>query len=491
MPDIRYVILSDLHLGARNSVLTNFVESGSVDPRAPSDVMMSLFECLEALISENDLGRKPTLVLGGDVLELALAQDHEAAMTFECFMGLLCSHSEPLFDETVYFVPGNHDHHLWEGAREKHYADSVSLVPVGQPLPAPWHATGLFETDEDPWTAPLLTALIRRHEFTSDFRVRTFYPNLGLLDDTGTRAVVLHHGHYAESLYRLVSTVTGMMFPDKKKPEEVHEWEAENFAWVDFFWSTLGRSGGAGDDVGIAYDYLQSEVATEYLVHNLLEGVSQGSGHLTRHVTSIVEPVLKHITKHVNDRERRQTESVLRVETEEGLREYIEGPVRSQLAQACNGAVPEHVTFLFGHTHKPFVGQRDYEGYDHAVTVANTGGWVVDTVEPRPLHGAAAILLDENLNGVSVKLYSQHVPGEQYEVSVKPIPSSGGSTDEFFRHVQKIVDDFRLPWDLFSAVAAKAVLARENDLQSVIARTDAVGDTRHRRRRAAPATPPS
>ena len=49
--------------------------------------------------------------------------------------------------------------------------------------------------------------------------------------------------------YRLVSTVTGMMFPDKKKPEAVYEWEAENFAWVDFFWSTLGRSGGAGDDV--------------------------------------------------------------------------------------------------------------------------------------------------------------------------------------------------------------------------------------------------
>jgi hypothetical protein len=441
--------------------------------------MRCLVECLQELIYANEHWALPTLVLGGDVLELALADEDVAAMMFERFMELVLMHSEPLFDDTVYFIPGNHDHHLWEGAREAHYAKSVRGSDKSQQrtLDPPRHATHLIaSTDKDPWNAPLLEALVHREPELRNVKVHTMYPNFAVVDDEGARAVVFHHGHYAESLYRLVSTITGMMFPDKKRPQEVHEWEEENFAWVDFFWSTLGRSGGAGDDIGLAYNYLQSDVATEYLVANLAAGFVEHSDHdMVRRVVPLVEPALRRLTRHVIARERAHPGGVLRADTESGLAEYVEGPLRRQLARACNDDIPEHVTFVFGHTHKPFVSTRAYAGYHERVSIANTGGWVVDTVDPNPLHGAAVILLDEDLNAVSLKLYSQQTVSGRYSVEAMAIPSTGGNADEFLQRVQGIIDSDREPWSRLSTTAERVVRARSADLQRILARADAVG----------------
>lgn len=477
MSDIRYVILSDLHFGAENSVLTDLhVGRPEVNPKVAGEVMCDLVECLRDLIANNDSWGRPTLVLGGDVLELALADDHIAAMVFERFIELALAHSERVFDDTVYFVPGNHDHHLWEGARERHYAEFVRTIPKDQDITPPWHATRML-TDEDdaPVTAALLTALIQRDERTADVHVRTIYPNLGLLDATRTRAVVYHHGHYSESLYRLVSTTMGILF-DLPAPKDAWELEAQNFAWVDFFWSTLGRSGSAGADVNLTYDYLQSPRATEQLVDNLVRGLSHNFDHgVMRHMSVPLEEMLRisldRVAHHVIARERRHTEHVLRDDTEDGLRDYVEGPVQRQLARECDGNVPEHVTFVFGHTHKPFVGTRDYAGFHGPVAIANTGGWVVDTVEPMPLHGAAVVLLDESLAGVLLEMYTQHEHDAGYVVRVHAIPGPGA--EEFAASVRQIIADNPEPWNAFSAATAKAVRARERDLALILERTEA------------------
>ena len=74
MSDIRYVCLSDLHLGEEDSLLTNLqTASTKTDPSKPSPVMKALVACLESLISKNEhQEKKPTLILNGDILELAL-----------------------------------------------------------------------------------------------------------------------------------------------------------------------------------------------------------------------------------------------------------------------------------------------------------------------------------------------------------------------------------------------------------------------------------
>ncbi len=77
MPNIRCVCLSDMHLGAETSPLTNLKEGQSEpDPSKPSPVLERLAKYLRSLIDQNedkDKSQKPKLILNGDILELALA----------------------------------------------------------------------------------------------------------------------------------------------------------------------------------------------------------------------------------------------------------------------------------------------------------------------------------------------------------------------------------------------------------------------------------
>ncbi len=117
MPDIRYVILSDLHFGAENSILTALGdgEDPVADPTRRSPVLSAFADCLAEIVQANEGADPPTLILAGDVLELALADDEVAIAVFEQFSDLVLSEHR-LFDDEIWFVPGNHDHHLWETA---------------------------------------------------------------------------------------------------------------------------------------------------------------------------------------------------------------------------------------------------------------------------------------------------------------------------------------------------------------------------------------
>jgi len=52
MPHIRYVCLSDLHLGEEDSLLTN-LSGEEIDPFHPSPVMCQLVGCLRHQIAES------------------------------------------------------------------------------------------------------------------------------------------------------------------------------------------------------------------------------------------------------------------------------------------------------------------------------------------------------------------------------------------------------------------------------------------------------
>jgi hypothetical protein len=192
--------------------------------------------------------------LNGDALELALADVNVAAMVFERFMELTMKPGEELFDKTIYFNPGNHDHHLWESARETQYIEEyLPSTKWGDHLDAPWHATNMFLGEYDPVPCYLLDRLLRRYgsayEAGAQPHFFVVYPNFGLRRADGQRCVIFSHGHYIESIYRLMTGLRSTLFPDRAEPDTIWELESENFAWVDFFWSTLGRSGEFGADV--------------------------------------------------------------------------------------------------------------------------------------------------------------------------------------------------------------------------------------------------
>lgn len=144
MPDIRYVCLSDMHLGEEDSILTNLKGTESeTDPLKPGPVMKQLVECLRGLISKNEDNKKPTLILNGDILELALTNTNQAAMVFERFIELIMPEGGEMFERILY-IPGNHDHHLWELARETQYVNHMKKFKPGEELPIPWHTTNMF-----------------------------------------------------------------------------------------------------------------------------------------------------------------------------------------------------------------------------------------------------------------------------------------------------------------------------------------------------------
>lgn len=477
VPDVRYLILSDLHFGAENSVLTDVLPGKTtVEPMKVGPVMHLLVECLRDLVAHNESDRKPTLVLGGDVLEFALAEENNAAMVFERFVELTMAGQDRLFETTVYFVPGNHDHHLWEGARERQYAEYVASVPKGKPLLGPRHTTPMLVThDERTFDAPLLSALVRRTG-APNLRVRTVYPNLAFLSDDGRKGIVYHHGHFIESMYRLMSVLNEMMFERTTEPE-MTRWEAENFAWIDFFWSVLGRSGDVGTDVAMIYESLQSRQATDLIVANLAAGIAAKvpRGRVRRRVARrVIAGTLDFAIACVAARERRNTEKPLSPETERGLREYLEGPLLGQLAMECNGKPPAELTFAFGHTHKPFVDVVDAAGYPNPVSVMNTGGWVVDGLQPEPLHGAAAVLVDEDANSLLLRFYMQHEDPAEYRVVVQTPP--GLPDTEFARRVRAIVESGHKPWSELSSTVADVVAQRNQTLAELIAAPIAAAD---------------
>jgi hypothetical protein len=473
MSDIRYVCLSDLHLGAENSLLTRLVTAPDNEayPRAdssePSEVMVQLANCLRAVISRNQGPQKPTLVLNGDALELALADFNEAIMVFERFMELTMKPGQELFDRTIYYNPGNHDHHIWETARETQYVEKyLSGTSWGTVLDSPWHTTNMILGEYDPVPCYLLDRVLARrnpsYAVGTEPQFLVVYPNLGVRSPDGQRGVIFSHGHYLESIYRLMTTLRSMLFPERDEPAMIWDLEAENFAWVDFFWSTLGRSGSCGADVELIYDKLQSSGQLRKLASNLAEGIVAGQ-HLPW-IEQMVErrvltSILGLIIGQVASREVKDTGGPLSADARAGLTSFLEQFLLRQIQTDNHNVIPAQVTFIFGHTHKPFEEAGAYTGYDSKVRLFNSGGWVVDSVQPNPTHGGAIVLVDDDLNAASIRLYNESAD----DARPPALPQvSDTLNNPLVERLKPLISDTD-PWAAFSkAVFAQVPLQRQN-----------------------------
>jgi len=463
MPDIRYVCLSDLHFGEESSLLTNLEDNtGIIDPTTPSPVMTQLVECLRHLISKNeDKTKKPTLILNGDALEMALANVNQAAMVFENFIDLAMLEGKEIFDKKVIIIPGNHDHHIWEVARETQYVDFISGLEPGNRLHTPWHTTNMF--DPTPVTAYLLTRLIRRSTHLKDMVINAAYPNYALLDKDKGKCVIFHHGHFTESIYQLMSTLKNLIFPDRLKPKYIWDLEAENFAWIDFFWSMLGRSGEVGEQVESVYERLHYPEKLERPISDLADSLAKNydlPGPGDRIEAKILTMILNPIVNRAAGMERNQLDEPLSSDTKKGLENYITGPLREQIKTELGEYLPDHINFVFGHTHKPFQEIINFEGFPEPVNVYNTGGWVVDKIEPQPLHGGAAVLIDEELNLASLRMYNEAKESKKYSVEVGHVDQPEETDNTFAHRILSMVNSDDTPWRDFSEAVNKSVSTR-------------------------------
>jgi hypothetical protein len=468
--DIRYVIMSDLHFGAENSMLTALNERPSTstdtgftaDPQQPSPVLRGLVDGLRQLIRDQE--QPPTLILAGDVLDLALSPDEVSAMVFRCFARLAFGGDRPLFGPVVHYLPGNHDHHLWEATRENQYVDYVVSQSAEADLAIPWHTTKLVPSAERPTaSSALLTGLIRSQPGGEKVDVRVSYPNMALRSHDERRCLIVSHGHYTESIYSLMTTLKDTLYPDQRTlgSEDIETLEEENFAWIDFFWSTLGRSGQVGTDMGMIYADLTSPADIDGLVSNLTAAMlAKGKGPAWLHPAErwAVNKIFQKEANHVATSERGTPSVTLTPQGQAGLRAYLAGPIRMQMQDEWK-QIPEDVTFVYGHTHKPFVDRWSVAGFPGPVRIFNTGGWVVDTAQPAPVQAGVAVLVNSELDAASVQFYRQQPGDAPSPVQVLATPD-GETPSAWHAELAARIDPNAEPWVSLSASAAQLAAQR-------------------------------
>jgi UDP-2,3-diacylglucosamine pyrophosphatase LpxH len=467
---IRYACISDTHLGDDASLLTNIV-NGEPDLSTASPTLIALVDCLRDVIG----GDRPTLLMAGDILELALAKTDTASMAFERFFELIMPKDETkrLFDKVIY-LPGNHDHHLWEIARETQYVNLIKNLGSDVGLPTPWHKTRMLFDAGDATPSYFLNNLISGHMKLSGIDITVAYPNYGILSPDGRRCAVVHHGHYVEAAYYLVSTLKTWLFPGSRLPVTVNELEAENFAWIDFFWSALGRSGDAGTDVERIYRKLGDRKELKKLINNLMDSLVKHFGMKSKIGDKIEAAVLKSFSGAIADlimsMERKQGEDELSDDATKGFKRYTRRQIMNQLEEDLKGGpMPRDFKVIFGHTHKPFQEEMRIknlpQGVNNVFDVYNTGGWVVDTVKAQKLHGGAVVLLDEELNAASLRMYNEAKSRDDYEVRVEEAAFDPITPNPFFQEIRDRVDPSADPWRSFSRTVASEVRLREQDLE--------------------------
>jgi hypothetical protein len=204
---------------------------------------------------------------------------------------------------------------------------------------------------------------------------------------------------------------------------------------------------------------LQSEKAVDRLVLTLATAISQRApgGRARKWVTQkVMRDLFTHLVKHAGRFERHHPTDSLSVNAKKGLQVYLEGPLLAQVSAELDSVPP--TTLVFGHTHKPFETTKVAKGFNEPVRLANTGGWVVDTIDTNPLQGAVA----------SLRLYDQHADASGYRVRVAPVTDADA---DLVKRLEEIVRPEEGCWAALSQAVSVAVPERHRALATIIDRS--------------------
>ena len=195
------------------------------------------------------------------------------------------------------------------------------------------------------------------------------YPNLGLVTESGDRSVILSHGHFIEPLYRMMSLLDTVFGSPRSGAVEAWQLEADNGGWIDFFWSSMGDSGDIMRVTRSLYESLQSTETIHAEISAIERAIKvAGASRARADVEAHAVAGLLRAGVGTAVRERHREGIILSPHADQGLASYLDGPVVTQVGAEIGA--PRDVTFVFGHTHKPFVDVRTH----HPVPVSGLGG---------------------------------------------------------------------------------------------------------------------
>ncbi len=389
-----------------------------------------------------------------------------AGRAFLTFIKATMAPGRELFDREIFYIPGNHDHHLWELARETQYVEWFKRHPEMEELEPPLHTTPLFQSRQARHKIPsvflyiLLTYLSQKpgYEWAREIEIKVRYPNLGIR--SGNRLALFTHGHFLETIYQGVSWLRDLFFRTGN-PSTIDLLEAQNFAWIDFFWSVLGRSGEAGQSVETIYEYSKSRKMRKRLIRGLADNIKERyrSKCRLRFLSMIIRtPLSICLLNRLFDRERARTDTALSHEVLKGLKVYLAGYLKRELEVEAGDLRPERVSFVFGHTHKPHTQSLpDPGGYPSGVEIYNTGGWVVEGRDPQPVHGGTVVLFDGELNGAALNMYREKAGDKVRGVEVAGAGRDDDRGNPLLQDLMNLVKPDQSPWKEFTETASREV----------------------------------
>lgn len=365
----RAFVVSDLHLGEDNSILT-YKKSQNEHP-----LVDKLIEKIKEVGDLPNNGRVPELVLLGDICDLSLSPFNEALDSARKFIKQICE--ADLFDVITY-VPGNHDHHMWIQIME--YETYIKNISERKQIPPYQYVT----QPQEPRKNTFLDGLIPE---TSDTSLWVAYPNRTLEMD-GTR-IIMHHGHLCERLWRLLSVV----FEDILPTTNIDELEAFNSPFTEFGWYGLGQAGRASDLMERIYENAKEGKfdGLYEMLDALMDGIDRWDGKIDdgwrtdardwlskRAIRKVVKSVLE---KYVQRKEAGAAGmSEARGKTVANNEELREGVTRYLTKYV---GIQDGEKFIFGHTHR-HESSQSFSVNGRTIGIVNTGGWVVEPGGRKP-----------------------------------------------------------------------------------------------------------
>lgn len=484
MDNSNYVCLSDLHLGARYSLLTKTKIPHS-SAQHGSHSLELLIKGLHHLVPQVYKGEaKPTLILLGDCFDFDFGSIKDIADAFQELINLIYpEQGEALFAKEIIYIPGNHDHHIWQIAKDQLF---VELFKKGKATRELYHSTELFDTSYLP--SEFLNQLCPR----DDVRINLKYPNVGIRfsavnDLKPKRQIILHHGHFVESTYRLMTAVNQIIYQTQDFADSVFGsnskidiLESENGSWIDFLWSSLGSSTNQRENAIFLFNVMQdpgeskrfakrmADLLCDYVYQKLYISPNKTIiGHTTFKdlVTGAIDVTLGRYFQ----LERMSFKQVLSDSALQGLQWYLSNPVLDQLRRetSVQQEVLEHTSFIFGHTHKAFQDQVVVPKFNLPVNVYNTGGWVVDLPEMNKTIGAAAMFIDSDLNVAALRLYQQPINGVSTPVHAKGTDTLADNKNSLLHKLEDVLqqDVMQQLWNEFEQQVHTDIKLRSKQLR--------------------------
>ncbi len=397
------VVLSDLHLGAPDSLLAPKAMDASAY-QATLDRL--LFAPLRAQIP----GGAKFLVVNGDVHDFALQTYGDAFAAGAAFFKAVVASG--LFKEIVY-IPGNHDHDVWSLLEEENNVTSqlskgalpteFSRVQAGvlDARAGSLHLPGVTPPYGDFFLKGLFQIGAATRTPQPSLPINVVYPNLYVTGGSeAARPLLVTHGHF----FFFPWVILTEMFPRNlgiDKGYSLADLETINAPITELAWTALGQAGKLTAAARRVYAGIEAnntgpvdsvlDEMGEYLDekkwnYHSWDPREWASDAAIKGLKWILEKFIEDAVTGSSDH-RGNASCLDEAETQERIRNYL-ALSRSQFSdlQPGNALLPSAV--IFAHTHVPIRPDHNasltvgWQGTNYLVRFYNSGGWQTSAAKP-------------------------------------------------------------------------------------------------------------